>query len=104
MEIGGLSVIVEGRQFADTDDYWDGNWLIVTAAFKTPGSYVTASGPIVHLSELESFLRELRPLHESMNGEATLDCMEPNLHVQVSSTTGGRMRLAVGITPDHLTE
>jgi hypothetical protein len=31
LELEGLQIWVHGRQFPDSNDYWDGNWLRVTA-------------------------------------------------------------------------
>src|SRR5256885_6731459 len=31
IKLGGLQVWVHGRQFPDAIDYWDGNWLRITA-------------------------------------------------------------------------
>ena len=30
IKLAGLQIWVHGRQFPDSDDYWDGNWLYVT--------------------------------------------------------------------------
>jgi len=105
IQIAGLRIRVHGRQFDDAQDYWDGNWLVVSARCVEGGASVEVSGPIVHLSELSQFLAELEPLYETLRGTATLPCMEPNLRVEIrpSNSTGG-MEVDVRITPDHLNQ
>jgi hypothetical protein len=94
---------IDGRQFEDLQDYWDGNWLSVRARCRTEGSEVWACGPILHLPELVRFRDELRELDNSLSGVAQLECMEPNLHIRVELQRG-RGTLRVSITPEHLTE
>ncbi|HEY4193480.1 MAG TPA: hypothetical protein VGM46_12610, partial [Mesorhizobium sp.] len=46
---------VIGRQFPNSDDYWDGNWLNVRAEVRANGAIIEVIGAILHLSELASF-------------------------------------------------
>lgn len=102
IEISGLKIWVHGRQFPDMEDYWDGNWLRITAHCGAQGSSVWASGPIIHLSELHEWLISARKLNETLKGEANLECMEPELSVCIQSGSLGQMEMEVNITPDHL--
>ncbi|GGZ44510.1 hypothetical protein GCM10011273_34090 [Asticcacaulis endophyticus] len=54
-----LDIWVHGREFPDSDEYWDSNWLRATAHCSLSGARVTASGSILHLSEIHSWLTEL---------------------------------------------
>lgn len=104
LQISGLRIWIHGRQFPRSDDYWDGNWLLVTAEYKRAGSRVTAEGPIIHLGELAGLLDSTRLLHETLSGEACLDCMEPELNVKMTAGDLGHIGLEVSITPNSLTE
>ena len=104
LRIAGLHLWIHGRQFPDATDYWDGNWLRVTAYYVSPNAMVRAQGAIVHLSELASFLRACERLHESLEGEAALECMEPNLSVTLIAQWNGAITTRVAITPDQLSE
>ena len=104
IEIGGLRVWVHGREFPDASDYWDGNWLNVTASCIGAGSSVYAHGSIIHLSEIAGLLHELEALYETLSGEAELKCIEPNLGVKLESKSAGHIGLTIQITPDHLSE
>lgn len=46
LKLQGLQIWVHGRQFPDAADYWDGNWLRVTAHCGESGASVFATGSI----------------------------------------------------------
>jgi len=104
LRVGGLRLWVHGRQFPDAEDYWDGNWLLVTAMYRSSGSWTSATGAILHGSELVQLVAEADRLYSSLAGTATLPCMEPNLRLEMTGNGRGRIDLEVLITPDHLTE
>lgn len=41
LTISGLKVWVHGREYENSDDYWDGNWLRVTANCAEKGAFAT---------------------------------------------------------------
>lgn len=104
LKLAGLRLWVHGRQFPDAQDYWDGNWLNVTARCDGDGARILASGPILHLSELDRWRREAEKLLETLAGEAHLACREPNLSVVLKAAARGQITMEVSITPDHLTQ
>lgn len=104
LQIAGLRVWVHGRQFPQSQDYWDGNWLRVTAYCSYPQSSVRAHGSIVHLGEIHGLCREVEKLYQTLQGQAELRCLEPNLGVVLQTQTGGHIRVKISITPDHMTE
>ncbi len=104
LEIGDLRLWVHDREFPEAQDYWDGNWLQVTARYVTGLSSVEVSGPYVRVNEIDTFLGHLRGLYQSLKGQAKLDCLEPELAVELIALTGGRIRVTIEITPDHLNE
>jgi hypothetical protein len=102
-KIGGLRVWVLGREFEDSQDFWDGNWLRVLAHCGAEDAQVRASGPILHLSEVQLWLEQATELHRKLPGAAELNCMEPNLSAKIE-LRDGRGSLVVDITPNHLTQ
>jgi hypothetical protein len=93
------------RQFPDAKDYWDGNWLNVTARCESGGSRVEVSGSIIHLGELEKLLTGCERLYSTLTGAAALECIEPNLTVHLEATgSTGHFSVTVSITPDHMSE
>jgi hypothetical protein len=104
LQIGSLKVWIHGRQFPNAKDYWDGNWLRITAECSSSSSKVKIHGPIIHLGELAGLLVSCRQLYENLSGEANLDCMEPELNVRMKAGSSGQIRLEISITPDNLNE
>ena len=104
LQIAGLKVWVHGRQFPTSDDYWDGNWLRISAEYRSASSRVKTEGPIIHLGELVGLFESCERLYETLAGEAELDCMEPELNVKLKAGLSGQIQLEVSITPDNLNE
>jgi hypothetical protein len=40
----------------------------------------------------------------TLQGNAALDCIEPNLKVELKSTGSGHLAVRISITPDHMTQ
>jgi hypothetical protein len=52
LKVVGFQIWIHGRQFPDSQDYWDANWLNVTAHCGANGASVWVSGAIVMVSDL----------------------------------------------------
>jgi len=104
LSFSGFKLWISGRQFPEASDFWDGNWLMVSAHCESMGAKVWAQGPIIHLSEILHWLNGLKELNKTVEGEAELPCMEPELRAKVVLDKLGRGSLFVTITPDHLKE
>jgi len=100
----GLKLWIPSRQFADSTDYWDGNWVYVTACCSAPFSQVYAQGSFLHLSELQHWLEQLKLLHKNSKGVAEMDCMEPNFYARIELNSLGTGTLVVKLTPNHLSQ
>ena len=100
--IGGFELWIYGRQFPESDDYWDSNWLNVIALCTATGSIVQAEGSILHLTELDSLKVECKQIYDTLSGEAKLECMEPNISLKLKMESIGHCELTVSITPDNL--
>jgi hypothetical protein len=55
LAIGHLELWVHRRELPEAHDYWDGNWLNVTARYRRGASTVAASGAFLHASEIVEF-------------------------------------------------
>ncbi len=102
--LGKLKLWVHRRQFPNADDYWDGNWLSVTAQYHRHQSSVVADGPILHLGELWGLYQGCMSMHKTLKGQATLECIERNLSLKLTAGPTGRIKVETSITPDQLTE
>ena len=104
IKIGGLNIWVHGRQFPDSQTYWDSNVLNVTAEYIGRDSRVLAHGSFIHLGYLAGFLAALKAVHSELKGEALLDCVEPNLRVVIAAKSLGHLEVKTTITADQMTE
>lgn len=100
----GLSLWVEGREFPDASDYWDGNWLVIRAEMRAPGARVECVGPILMASDLECFRDGVAEMVTALAGEATLKGLEPGINLTLRMGSRGHVEGAVDITPDHLNQ
>jgi hypothetical protein len=78
--------------------------LHVTIHCGAPGASVWVTGPILHVSEIAHFLRGVEAMNTSLQGEATLPCMEPEFAVTLTAQELGHITMVVAITPDHLSQ
>lgn len=104
IKLAGLSIWVHQRQFPNSTDYWDGNWLVVTASCEASGAIVWTKGPIIHLPEIERLMTSAQQMHASLSGTAELGCIEPELDFRLNMTGQGRIEMEVNITSDHLVQ
>ena len=99
-----LQIWIHGRQFPNEEDYWDGNWLNVTAHCGSHGADVWTSGPIIHVPDIARWLDSLEWMNKSLSGEADLVSLEPELVVELKMDSPGKISMRVEITPDHITQ
>ena len=105
LDMGPVKVWVHGYQFPDASDEWDGNWLRITASATGHGSSVRLSGAYLETLSFARFLDDLPALARSLEHVATLDSLEPNLLIEVSTIDRvGHLRVRTTITGEHLTE
>ncbi len=104
IELHGLQIWIHGRQFPNADDYWDGNWLRVTAHCGTHGADVWTTGPILHVPDFVRWLADLETMNQSLSGDANLVSLEPELSVELTMTQFGHVSMRVEITPDNMTQ
>jgi hypothetical protein len=105
LKVGWFQLWVHGRQFPDSSDYWDGNWLYVTAHCGGLGASVFASGAILTVGDLLQWSKACDALAAREVMEAELNPLEPELRVVVlPSDSLGHHEMCVFITPEHLTQ
>ena len=104
LRLGGLSLWIRRRQYPDAADYWDGNWLDSLAVMQAPGARVEIHGPFIHASEIASFAQELSRLDETLQGEARLGRIEPQLEVVMRIDPLGHVAVTLEITPDPFSQ
>ena len=107
LKVAGLELWVHDRRSPKAQDYWEGNWLVVTVRCVAHGATIWTTGPMLRVPDLVRWADALDRLHARAgpDGVATLTSDEPNLTAVVCSTEPpGGLQLVVDITPDHLTQ
>jgi hypothetical protein len=106
LKVAGLELWVHDRRSPDAQDYWEGNWLIVTVRCAAEGATIWTTGPLVRVPDLARWAAALDRLQRPEGvGVATLTSDEPNLTAVIRSTERtGDLQLVVDITPDPLTQ
>lgn len=105
LRIDALSLWVLGREFPDSRDTWDGNWLRVVATCVGAGSRVEVSGPILDTASFAGFLSQLEVMATSLSGSAELSSLEPELKLVLQySDAQSHIEGKLEITADHLRE
>jgi len=107
LKVAGLELWVHDRRSPEAQDYWEGNWLVVTVRCAAEGATIWTTGPLVRVPDLARWAAALDRLHQRPEGAgvATLSSDEPNLTAVIRSTERtGDLQLVVDITPDALTQ
>ncbi len=87
----------------DTVDFWDGNWLRVTAHCGGPGASVWTDGRIVRIDELAAWADACDTPWRTCAGKAQPKPLEPDLQVILeTSDRAGHLSCTVVITSDHM--
>jgi hypothetical protein len=105
LQIAGLQIWIQDRQFPDSSDYWDGNWLYCTLHCGGPDSDVwLKKDPFIHIPELQRFYSSLMAFSSSMSGSARLETMEENLNLVIQSSNSQEIVMDVFITSNPALE
>jgi hypothetical protein len=103
LQLAGFQLWVHGRECPGSDEYWDANWLRVTAHCGGTGASVWVTGPVLTTWELADWIASVEQLYRSLSGRARLQCMEPNLALCLEPEgRAGQLGLTVNITPDQV--
>ena len=103
LEIDGFQLWIHGREFPQSQDYYDGNWLRITAHCGARGADVWISGSLLMVTDLVSFGKDCEALAIGSTEKATLNPMEPELEISLErSDSLGHFTAVVDITPDHM--
>lgn len=83
-----LTIMVLGRTYPDTIDYWDGNWLRAEVIARA-GSFKGRFDAALRTDELVRLLDELRRLQDNLTGEVFFAPMEPWIEARITADGRG---------------
>jgi hypothetical protein len=72
IKLAKFQLWVHSRQFPQAEDYWDGNWLNITAHCGSRGADVWVNGSILASPDIASWLVALKEMNRVLSGEAYL--------------------------------
>jgi len=105
LKVAGFQLWVHGRQFPESEDYYDGNWLRVTAHCGASGASVWSQGAILMVTDIAGFGDESAAMHKGDSKSAAMYPLEPELKVSLEAADCvGHVRVLVEVTPDHLAQ
>ena len=107
ISIAGFKLWVHGREDDENTDYWDGNWLLVSAVCETEGAVVwLEEQTALHGSELVAFVEAGDLLARGRGEEAVLGgSLEPFFSLTLTpGEKRGRFSANLSMTPDVATQ
>lgn len=105
LRVAGFRLWVHGRRFPESADFYDGNWLRVTAHCGASGASVWAQGAMLMVTDIAAFGDASAAMHRGDGESASLAPIEPKLKALLAATDRlGHMRVRVEITADHLAQ
>lgn len=107
LKVAGFQVWIHGREHPDANDYYDGNWLRLTAHCGASGASVRVEGGLLAVTDIAGFGDQCAALLEGNSKTSVLEPLEPHLKLNLSLTASdhaGHISAEVEITPDFLTQ
>jgi len=102
LQAAGFQLWIHGRQYPDSEDEYDGNWLRVTAHCGASGASVWAQGSILAVTDIHGFGEQCAAMRRGEANSATLDPIEPELKITLETADRlGHIDAQIEITPDH---
>ncbi len=105
LKVAGFQLWVHGREWPESEEYYDGNWLRVTAHCGASGASVWTQGAVLMVSDIAGFGDECAAMLAGDSKSAALEPLEPELKVSLEAADRlGHIRAQVEITPNHLAQ
>lgn len=97
-----LSIIIRGRAYRRSRDFWDGNWLHATATIQA-GKFSGQIPGLVRAEEMAAFYQRLDVVYRTLEGAASFQTKEGWLSLQVAADQTGSIRIS-GTISDEVDE
>jgi hypothetical protein len=98
-ELEYLALAVRGRAYRQSREYWDGNWLLVTAAIRV-GKFSGEIPGMLRAEELQTFTQALQTFQQSLKGLVSFETAEEWLHFHLEADKLGRIEISGTITDE----
>jgi hypothetical protein len=92
-DVEHLSIMVLGREHADADDYWDGNWVVAMISLAV-GGFTGSGRASLRTDEIHRFNEGLKFVNQNLFGAAVLESMEHWISLTVKAGARGRIEIS----------
>lgn len=76
-----IEIDILAREYPNSCDYWDGNWLVSNVKIEIPGYNVNFNASL-RADEISEFMKGLMLMHRNLSGEAKLTSLESYIHLE----------------------
>lgn len=94
-----LSITVRGRAYRHSQDYWDGNWLLVTVVVHA-GKFTGDVPGLMRAEEFQKFSGELRAFQQTLAGAVTFETTEEWLSLRFEVNRLGEIEIAGSLSDE----
>jgi hypothetical protein len=85
-----IEIDVFYRDYPNSSDYWDGNWVTSKINIKIPG-YLVNFDANLRTDELRDFANEIKLMSKLLKGKATLKNLDNYLHIECEMDKLGKI-------------
>ena len=100
LKLAGFELTVLGRQFPDSHDVWDGNWLNFVCNCQDSRLKIKVTGPFLTVGEIMDLHGKLKQANGGEISFARVEIIEPELNLFLSITSENKILLQVDLQPD----
>ena len=94
-----LALSVRGRAYRQSSDYWDGNWLLVTAVIHV-GKFSGQIPGMLRAEEIQLFTQQLQAFRQSLKGMVSFETAEEWLHFHIEADKLGKIEISGTLSDD----
>lgn len=85
-----IEIDVLYRNYPNSSDYWDGNWVTSKINIKIPGYFVNYDADL-RTDELRDFANEIKLMSKLLKGKATLKNLDNYLQIECEMNKTGKI-------------
>jgi hypothetical protein len=76
-----VEIDVIGREYPNSSDYWDGNWVVSNVKVEIPGYNVNFNASL-RTDDIRDFVNDLKLMSRNLSGKATLKNLDSFIHFE----------------------
>ena len=76
-----IEIDILSREYPNSFDYWDGNWLVSNVKIEIPGYYVDFNASL-RTDDIRDFVNELKLMNRNLSGKAMMKNLDSFIHFE----------------------